>query len=241
MFQLIAETTDCDFKEAVEHAKPKSWLKSVSAFANTKGGTLVFGVSDKDHAVVGLQDAQSEADFISQAIRSRIDPVPPFEMHIESEGAADVMTEPVASKRRNPVIADVFHRLNYMERRGSGLRKICEATAAEDAYKPEYKPLFEADEFDFLVTLWNMNQANSDRPGTQVTPQDTPQVTPQVEAVLAALAEAELSAVELMKRLGLSDRKNFRENYLRPALDSGLIMRTIPDKPNSRNQRYRRA
>ena len=162
---------------------------------------------------------------------------------------ADVMAEPVASKRRNPVIADVFHRLNYMERRGSGLRKICEATAAEDAYRPEYKPLFEADEFDFLVTLWNMNQANSDRPGTQdsdpvadpvADPVNDP-VGPQVRALLEALGNESLPTRELMGRLGLSHRHTFRENYLRPALEAGLIVRTIPDKPNSRNQRYRRA
>ena len=30
--QLIAEATECDFKVALETKKPKSWLKSVSAF-----------------------------------------------------------------------------------------------------------------------------------------------------------------------------------------------------------------
>ena len=36
----IAEETECDFKVALEVKKPKSWLKSVSAFANGIGGTL---------------------------------------------------------------------------------------------------------------------------------------------------------------------------------------------------------
>ena len=44
--QLIAEATECDFKVALEIKKPKSWLKSVSAFSNGIGGTLFFGVSD---------------------------------------------------------------------------------------------------------------------------------------------------------------------------------------------------
>ena len=39
--QMIAEVTDCDLKSAVETRKPKSWLKSVSAFANTVGGKLI--------------------------------------------------------------------------------------------------------------------------------------------------------------------------------------------------------
>lgn len=51
----IAETTDCDFKVALETEKPKSWLKSVSAFANTVGGKLIFGVSDKEHELVGVK------------------------------------------------------------------------------------------------------------------------------------------------------------------------------------------
>ncbi|WP_365728581.1 Fic family protein [Ruminococcus sp.] len=43
-----------------------------------------------------------------------------------------------------------------------------------------------------------------------------------------------------MKRLELSHRPTFRKNYLTPALDKKLIERTIPDKPNSKNQKYRK-
>ena len=49
----IAEATECDFKVALEVKKPKSWLKSVSAFANGIGGTLFFGIDD-DRNVIGL-------------------------------------------------------------------------------------------------------------------------------------------------------------------------------------------
>ena len=42
----------------------------------------------------------------------------------------------------------------------------------------------------------------------------------------------------LMERLGLKAREGFRRNYLRPAIEMNLIWMTIPDKPNSRNQRY---
>ena len=44
----------------------------------------------------------------------------------------------------------------------------------------------------------------------------------------------------LMEKLGLKSREGFRKNYLRPALDLQMIEMTIPDKPNSRNQRYRK-
>lgn len=42
----------------------------------------------------------------------------------------------------------------------------------------------------------------------------------------------------LMEKLGLRSKEGFRRNYLRPAIDMNLIRMTIPDKPNSRNQRY---
>ena len=74
---LIAEATVCDFKEALEVKKPKSWLKSVSAFANTSGGTLFFGV-DNAHNVVGLADPQKDAEDISRLIKERISPIPRF-------------------------------------------------------------------------------------------------------------------------------------------------------------------
>lgn len=54
---LIAECTAYDFKVVLEEKKPKSWLKSVSAFANGLGGSLFFGI-DNDGIVKGLDDIQ---------------------------------------------------------------------------------------------------------------------------------------------------------------------------------------
>lgn len=48
---LIGETTDYDKKEQLETNKPKSWCKSVSAFANGRGGSLIFGVSNDDTVI----------------------------------------------------------------------------------------------------------------------------------------------------------------------------------------------
>ena len=52
---LLGEATEYDKKQAVEKKKIKSWLKSVSAFANTAGGMLIFGITDKEE-IVGLED-----------------------------------------------------------------------------------------------------------------------------------------------------------------------------------------
>ena len=43
--RLTVEATECDFKRELEKKKPKSWLKSESAFANGIGGALLFGVA----------------------------------------------------------------------------------------------------------------------------------------------------------------------------------------------------
>ena len=57
---------------------------------------------------------------------------------------------------------------------------------------------------------------------------------------LLALMEYDVpyTAYELMERLGLKSRETLRKNYLHPAMDSELIRMTLPDKPNSKNQRY---
>lgn len=46
IIRLIGEGTDYDKKEMLETKEPESWLKSVSAFANGVGGSLIFGVKD---------------------------------------------------------------------------------------------------------------------------------------------------------------------------------------------------
>lgn len=55
MESLIAECTAYEYEVALEEKRPKSWLKSVSAFANTLGGSLFFGVDYNDF-VKGLDD-----------------------------------------------------------------------------------------------------------------------------------------------------------------------------------------
>lgn len=62
---------------------------------------------------------------------------------------------------------------------------------------------------------------------------------PLVDKLREAIGNDVLSASEIMKRLGLSHRPTFRQNYLNPALSHGIVEMTIPDKPNSRNQKYR--
>jgi Fic family protein len=72
------------------------------------------------------------------------------------------------------------------------------------------------------------------------TVQDTDQESDQVKRLLDIFGTKPLSALELMELLKLKHRQTFRKNYLRPALDSGLIEMTLPQTPNARNQKYKR-
>ena len=84
---LIGEATEYDKKVSLEAKKPKSWLKSVSAFANTLGGSLIFGISDDDE-IVGLETPNADAEKISEIIKTKLDPIPDSNL-----GLKKLMTE----------------------------------------------------------------------------------------------------------------------------------------------------
>ena len=79
---LIGEATEYDKKQALEEKKPKSWCKSVSAFANTFGGALIFGISDEGQ-VLGLNNPEVDAEKISETIKSRLTPIPEFKLKFQ--------------------------------------------------------------------------------------------------------------------------------------------------------------
>ena len=78
--ELIGETTSYDKKVMLEERRPKSWCKSVSAFANYSGGCLIFGINNDDE-VIGLENPQEVSEKISEIITSKMDPIPVFDMN----------------------------------------------------------------------------------------------------------------------------------------------------------------
>ena len=78
----LGETNLYDKKEKLERNKPKSWLKSVSAFANGRAGKLIFGVKE-DNTILGLSDYQEVSENISEIIKVKMDPNPEFDMEIK--------------------------------------------------------------------------------------------------------------------------------------------------------------
>ena len=67
----------------------------------------------------------------------------------------------IPSKRRNPILADIFSRLKYMERRGSGFKKILADYEGQVEFDETKMPVFEADNDDFTLTLYNLNYGSN--------------------------------------------------------------------------------
>ena len=69
----------------------------------------------------------------------------------------------VPSMRRNPVIADMFTQLDYMEKRGSGLRKMRELTEKLPNFLPGKEPQYQTEAISFYTTFYNLNWGENGR------------------------------------------------------------------------------
>lgn len=139
----------------------------------------------------------------------------------------------IRSMRRNPVIADLFHRMKYMERRGSGLKKIISETEMLPGYKAEFKPKFSSTAMDFKVTFKNLNYVPNlnDLVSDQVSPKDITQS-------ILEFCVTEKSKQEICSFVGYKNLTYFTRKYLKPLILNGQLKMTVPNKPNSKNQRY---
>ena len=145
----------------------------------------------------------------------------------------------IRSVRRNPVIADLFHRMKYMERRGSGLKKIISETEKLPGYTEQLKPEFFSNATDFRVVLKNVNYnlvPYTHQDNHQVTHQDNHQVT--IPEQILSFCSLPRSKKEIAEFCGYRDLRNFTLHYINPLLETGQLVMTIPEKPKSRNQRY---
>jgi Fic family protein len=105
-------------------------------------------------------------------------------------------------------------------------------------YKALNSSTKQSDSAPFIQFMLEMILDTCTNANKSTTPQENPQATPQVKKLLNII-KGEMSRDELQSALSLKDRKSFRQRYLLPALELGLIEMTIPDKPNSSLQKYR--
>ncbi len=158
------------------------------------------------------------------------------------------------SMPRNRELMRIFRDLELVEHLGSGMNRILniydkgifklsdnflEIVFPFDEEYNSNSELMEIQESDLNTMQVTMQVTMQDT--MQVTMQDTMQDTMQVTMQVTSLVkeiEGSLSRTELMKKLKLYNRDYFRLEYLQPALKSGYIEMTLPDKPNSRFQKY---
>lgn len=168
-----------------------------------------------------------------------------------SVNMSDLVAGKAVSRRyRNRRIGEFFKELDLTEGRSTGIPKILRAVKRNGS--PD--PAFETDEdrtfflVRFPVHPKSVRQTESpvnqnDHDGYSMTGEAageaTGEATGEAVALLKVLANAPLSRSDAQKILNLKSQAYFRERYLEPALDGGLVEMTLPDSPRSPNQRYR--
>ena len=150
----------------------------------------------------------------------------------------DLNIEEVSSDRRNPILADVMAQLDYMEKRGSGLKRICNETRSLESYKEDRMPKFKSSSSHFITTIYSMEYEPEGTSRGQAEGTSRGQVRGQVRRLLEILNNEEMSVQRLMEKLNLNSRDKFLKNYLTPALEAGFVVMTQPDSPKSPTQRY---
>ena len=131
---------------------------------------------------------------------------------------------------RNKELMRIFKDLELVEHLGSGIPRITQF-CPESCFR--FTENFLRSTFPAIEPVHAEDDA-----AAPVTPEGTPEVTPEVRRMLGLLI-CEMARTEIMVQLGLRDEKHFREHYQQVAMAAGLIERTLPDKPNSRLQKYR--
>lgn len=116
---LIAECTAYDFKGELERKKIRSWLKSVSAFADTDGGTLFLGV-DNDARVVGVANPQKDLEFISEKINAHLDPVPVYSLNpVQTPEGRIILVLQIPAGAQTPYYLNLYGKRIAYVRRGN--------------------------------------------------------------------------------------------------------------------------
>ena len=141
------------------------------------------------------------------------------------------------SVRRNPLIADLLHRIDYIEKAGTGINRMREAAREHGSAEPEFastgfftatfRPL--ADTSDFEIP--------GKRPIGEV--QGTKSGPSRDQVQVLEFCRQPHSLPEIMSLFQRANRTKFRDQVIRPLLNTGWLALTVPEKPRSSRQRYR--
>lgn len=134
------------------------------------------------------------------------------------------------SRPYNPLIANTFFRAGYIESWGRGIQKIRESCEKNGNAMAEYQ----VRSSEMLVMFRGLNGRTQD--ATQDATQDVTQ--DDVESKILKYCEVPRTKKEIAMYLGYSDVQGFTKRHLKPLLKNCKLVMTIPDKPNSKHQKY---
>ena len=132
----------------------------------------------------------------------------------------------IARKYRNRRIGEFLKESKLTEGINTGVPKIKRALENNGSKEPEFET---NDTRDYFITTIFMHEGFESEIKNQPTIHQ--------DKILEFCKETKTTK-EIMSYLGLRDRRNFYLKYMRPLLYSGKLQMTIPDKPNTKNQKY---
>lgn len=146
------------------------------------------------------------------------------------------------TNRRNPTLTEHAFKVLPYRGLGSGIPRALEQwpriELIDDVRGNQFSAVVWRPKPEWELAAGGVTPPVSPEVTGEVTREVTGEVTGEVKKLLGAL-QGEMKRIELQAALGLRHEDHFRDAYLKPALDAGLIEMTIPDKPRSRLQKYR--
>lgn len=143
---------------------------------------------------------------------------------------------PTVNDYRNPIIAEAMRGLKYVNMFNRGIQRV--KNMLKENGNPE--PKFNVSKVTaFEVTVQPSLSLNLVTDGEKVTKSATKSTELMNEVI--AFCEEPRSLTEIMAHLGLKHRNNTKSRYIDPLIENGFLEMTIPDKPKSRSQKYKRA
>lgn len=164
----------------------------------------------------------------------------------------DDMMKPHISHAQNPLIAQIMYYGKYLETWGRGIELMNDECTLAGVPRPEFemsggcfKATFRRNDYVADVSVGGQQDSSRTQVGpkwdssrTQVGAKHTPSSSLIAELV-TVMPTGYYSVSQLMEICGKRNRKKFRENYILPALQNGMIERKYPETPNHPHQQYR--